>query len=964
MKTDRAPPQGRGRRTQVERVRFRIAGYLACCLLSAPPVRAGEGQELRLPVVRDTWFSAVGEEADCNLGGASRLKVKSIQEMSLVDLDPAPLKGHVVRKAALHFRLAGDEILKRVTVGSFSSDWVEGTADRYQPQAGSSTFHHQKHPSVPWAQAGSDLTAVMLGQGGSLWASYDAVPPDAQGWQAVPVDPKIVAARIADISYGFLVFDDTGTEWTRKGEEFILRLFPNRFVHSRQSRPDSAPYFTVTLGPADTDPPAEPEELGGDAKALPAGEADVSWRTPYDRGEAGTMGFFVEVDGRQVPRYLVPAAGRPGERISMRLRDLRLSPGATVTVSVRAVDGAGNIGPEARRTVRVSARRAPQLPEPAPKLERDSGPLPSLSQVRVAIVDTLDKVHPVSRELIPKHAPQYLAANHLWNASQKRIRLFAARNEFVDFQVVLAGQPRSLRASLDFAEQGSKPAVAWGRYWNVSSKDGPMPDPIVPLEALADEPQQNAAVRELRLTSLLCEIYVPHDARPGAHPGTLRLRMDDQALELEVVLEVWDFTLPDFLSFLPEMNCYGLPDSEREYYRLAHAHRTVVNRVPYSQNGTVADGCAPPWDGQRLDWSAWDRRFGPYFDGSAFADLPRRNVPIECFYLPLHENWPTKIRDAYNGGYWADRAFGPGYREAFVEVSRQMVAHLAERGWRETIFQGFLNNKIDFKRNGWSRGSSPWLFDEPANFQDYWALRYFGEAFHEGVVEAQGSGPQGPKACFRADISRPEWQRDTLDRVLDYCVVNAGSLRRYNRLVIDRKEHLGQIVLDYGSTNAIEQSNMQPVGWCLDSWCLGSDGVIPWQTIGNEQSWKEADPLALFYPGQLVGSDHPIPSVRLKAYRRGQQDVEYLTLLGQVLKEPRWAIGESVRAELGLKARRRGTGAAGEDAGIVEYADLMPEKAWAVRVRVGRAISALHPAPKRKLVDLRTPPRSRTPDSP
>ena len=94
-------------------------------------------------------------------------------------------------------------------------------------------------------------------------------------------------------------------------------------------------------------------------------------------------------------------------------------------------------------------------------------------------------------------------------------------------------------------------------------------------------------------------------------------------LTLKVSLNVWNFTLPDQLSFLPEMNCYGLPENERDYYRLAQVHRTVLNRVPYHQSGHVAEGCAPPWDGQQFDWAAWDRRFGPYFDGSAFADLPR-----------------------------------------------------------------------------------------------------------------------------------------------------------------------------------------------------------------------------------------------------------------------------------------------------------------------------------------------------
>jgi len=41
------------------------------------------------------------------------------------------------------------------------------------------------------------------------------------------------------------------------------------------------------------------------------------------------------------------------------------------------------------------------------------------------------------------------------------------------------------------------------------------------------------------------------------------------------------------------MNCYGLPENERAYYRLAHRHRTVLNRLPYNQNGQMQDGCAP-----------------------------------------------------------------------------------------------------------------------------------------------------------------------------------------------------------------------------------------------------------------------------------------------------------------------------------------------------------------------------------
>ena len=102
----------------------------------------------------------MGEEADANLGGSPRLKLKSIQEMSLVDVDPAPLRGRVVRSATFHVRSTGEPRLKRVTVGTFGAEWSEGTSPSYAPQAGSSTHNHRRHPDVPWAYPGSDLCSV------------------------------------------------------------------------------------------------------------------------------------------------------------------------------------------------------------------------------------------------------------------------------------------------------------------------------------------------------------------------------------------------------------------------------------------------------------------------------------------------------------------------------------------------------------------------------------------------------------------------------------------------------------------------------------------------------------------------------------------------------------------------------------------------------------------------------------
>jgi hypothetical protein len=153
-------------------------------------------------------------------------------------------------------------------------------------------------------------------------------------------------------------------------------------------------------------------------------------------------------------------------------------------------------------------------------------------------------------------------------------------------------------------------------------------------------------------------------------------------------------------------------------------------------------------------------------------------------------------------------------------------------------------------------------------------------------------------------------------------------------MVMERKQRNGQLVITYGSTNHIEDSNVQPAAWCLDAWTLGADGVLPWQTVGNADSWKTADPLALFYPGK-----EPVPSVRLKAYRRGEQDVEYLTLLQKATGVSRETVEELVRRELKLSGTF--TQRNEEDAGTTEYTSLDPAALWQLRVRIARKVDLL-----------------------
>ncbi|OEU71844.1 MAG: hypothetical protein BA864_06020 [Desulfuromonadales bacterium C00003093] len=915
---------------------------------SAGGAPLSENAEVRVAVSRDTWVSSFHDEQDANLGGANRLKTKGIQEFSIIDLSPEQLRGRVITRATLHLHCRSEAPLRRVTVSTLAADWVEGTATRYRTQVGSASFNWAAQSQTPWAWPGSDITAVMNGLGHTIWRFADASPPDNDNWQSISVDPAVVSARVAGLSYGFVIFDDVGNEYQRNGEQVIHQPMRNRFHSSREAGAGHAPYFTIQLGPEDVSVPQAVTNIHSESLGLPAGEGLISWETPADKGPSGTLGFhvrftdtqdFVWDSATEVPRYLIPMADKPGDCVTLHLRDLQLAPGQQITIGIRAVDRTGNMGSVQTAKVRL-AEQKPKLvlpaPPPLPKAG-DTDQLPTVGDLNVFIIDSLDKVDPLSGAMTPPHEHNYRLANHLWLAAKRQVRLFSARKETVSFQLVVQGKTEGLQAAVAFDDKGtSSPQSELFSFRHVKGKKGRLlPDPLVPLNEPLRIPFAEDQLSRQNYASLIIDIHIPKTARPGMHKGALTLTSGEDTLTLDIALKVWNFTLPDTLSFIPQMNGYGrVPEADHElaYYRLAHRHRTCLNILPYGWTGRIADNRAPKWDGENFDWEAYDQRFGPLLDGSAFADLPRGPIPVEAFYLPLNENWPINIHEAFVGGYWIEDALKPEYRQQFVAAVRKYAEHIQAKGWNGNMFEFYLNNKISHKKSTWKGSSAPWNFDEPVNTQDFWALRWYGQAFHEGVGDIRESA----KLLFRADISRPQWQRDLLDNILDVNVVG-GAYRRYRRLILDRKSKSGETTYTYGSPNQIEQSNLHPVGWCLEAWLNGLDGVVPWQTLGKPRSWTGADQNSLFYPGTVIGKPGPLPSIRLKAFRRGQQDVEYLVLLAAAEKKTQQKIGEVVFRKLNLAGEF--LQAQENDAGNIDFQELDPINLWRLRTSVGHYLS-------------------------
>jgi hypothetical protein len=113
--------------------------------------------------------------------------------------------------------------------------------------------------------------------------------------------------------------------------------------------------------------------------------------------------------------------------------------------------------------------------------------------------------------------------------------------------------------------------------------------------------------------------------------------------------------------------------------------------------------------------------------------------------------------------------------------------------------------------------------------------------------------------------------------------------------------------------------------------------VVPWNTVRGAEAWERAEPLTLFYVGSKFGRNEPFGSLRLKAFRRGQQDVEYLTLLAKHRGWDHESVSTAVSGELDLAGAYRQN--QDEDAGSVSFEGVTNSQIEAVRRRVVRALA-------------------------
>lgn len=252
-----------------------------------------------------------------------------------------------------------------------------------------------------------------------------------------------------------------------------------------------------------------------------------------------------------------------------------------------------------------------------------------------------------------------------------------------------------------------------------------------------------------------------------------------------------------------------------------------------------------------IEWEPYDRLVEPFVRGTAYAN----GIAPRVWPLPVSERHPDVARE---GGYDS-----LSYGRLLVDYLRACEAHFAQRGWSAQPFVRIV---------------PPGPPDEGA----YRAVERLGEVLARGAVQAplvahlpsrslRGLGWQAaprlelPQVAIWAPPAR-WWEPEPMRRQRD--------LARRTWFLPDHPPYSGSLA------TAAPAGDAQVLGW--QAFRYGADGI--W----IEHAVDRGDPggsAPLVYSGRPYGlSTDPVPSVRLKRLRRGLEDCELLKALASAGK--------------------------------------------------------------------------------
>ena len=523
----------------------------------------------------------------------------------------------------------------------------------------------------------------------------------------------------------------------------------------------------------------------------------------------------------------------------------------------------------------------------------------------------------------------------------KSVDLFAGRNEFEPFQIVLRAEAKDLSGvDIEFSDLRTKEGaeiskknvtvyleqfLSLHRESSIEGAAGLWPDPLIPRIDRYENEKRNAfpfTLRRGHSQPIWVEIFVPPTTPPGKYSGSASISLlGSEQFSVPVNLTVWNFVLPSTATLKSSFGLSGVSalkqhrgryTDDADLYSITrlYAKAALFHRLSIHVGSMVSPAISYDAGKMQLDWRLYDAEIGPFLDGSAIAEGE-----------PLYGAKATSVDLRTPGAVETE-----GRQVMYLE---EWIKHFQKRGWLDRLFL--------------------YLWDEPAP-ADFSKVLQRGRAYQRAAQKIPNlvTTPFSPKLeevtqiwtplvnCLGSrpgfdDFCAPSPPREAYDSEIE----QGKSLWFYQSCASHGCDIVGgpyftgwpSYMIDMpGAANRV----MQWLAWKFRiegelyySMNQAYHGGDPWTNVflsgGNGDG-------TLFYPGRpdRIGgrTDIPIESIRLKLIREGMEDYEYLALLAKlsgskaadeyadriVVKTYRWEsspeIFLNVRRELGEELHR------------------------------------------------------------
>ncbi|MEN9799411.1 MAG: hypothetical protein RL653_3107 [Pseudomonadota bacterium] len=464
------------------------------------------------------------------------------------------------------------------------------------------------------------------------------------------------------------------------------------------------------------------------------------------------------------------------------------------------------------------------------------------------------------------------------------VSLVAARNEFVSFQVVVHGADtgaQGVRASLEGLSGpgriGPESVTLYREAFldvakgSGGTKDlGPWPDPLIPeRDEVAGEPRNAFPfdVPEDEARAVWVDLHVPAEAPPGTYRGEVKVSGSGLDARVPVRVDVVPAQLPSTSSLPTAFLLYpgnpckvatGDPECGGDARKAAQVLEAYV-RLALDHRVTLPNAFTVGRDGS--DWAAFDAAHAEWMEGGletrlAGARLTSAQITARR-ELPSFRAWAAHFRERG----WLDRLYDytgdePPYGISFEEAARRAAwtreADPALRTLLTTTAQALSEYGL---------GSAIDLVVPVINHVDGTEAPYVGNqrAAYDAHLSRPGTGLWVYQSCMSQGCAFGTNAPENGD---------AGGWPSY---MVDR--------------SAARSRAMPWLAWKYDA-----RGELYYETgLALTSAWTDQFRFngngdgTLFYPGtpDRIGGQTtvPLPSLRLKQIRLGQQDYEWLKLV-------------------------------------------------------------------------------------